>query len=452
MKHRYYLSLALPLTFATITVPLLGAVDTAVVGQLPNPSYIGGVAVGTIIFNTMYWLFGFLRVSTSGFAAQAHGAKDELQSTMAFIRPLCLAILIGLFFILVQKPLLQVSLHFLGVDGQVKDICTEYYQIRIWGAPFALMNYVVLGWLLGMAQIKETVIIQLLMNILNIFLAVLLVLFFHLNAAGVAFATLLAEIFAFCLGVFILVKNHKAHFHFSWKELLVHLSDREPLKKMFTVNRDLFIRTICLLAVFNIFTAKGASFGELILAANAILIQIHYIMAYFYDGLANASSILTGKAVGERNKGLYKETVKISFQWSFLFSAAIALLFLIGRNTIIPIFTVVDEVIIIVHQYEWWLVLFPLCACVGLVLYGVFTGATEAGLVRNSMIGSVLIFLAVFFPATQFWGNHGLWFSFITFSLFRSVLLALYVPKLAVKLDFLKEDDISSKRTEKKVL
>ncbi|MFT8321977.1 MAG: MATE family efflux transporter [Bacillus sp. (in: firmicutes)] len=445
MTHRYYLSLALPLIFATITVPLLGAVDTAVVGQLPNPAYIGGVAVGTVIFNTMYWLFGFLRVSTSGFAAQAYGAKDELKSTMAFIRPLCLAILIGLFFILVQKPLLQVSLHFLGVDGQVKDICTIYYHIRIWGAPFALMNYVVLGWLLGMAQIKETVIIQLAMNIFNIIMALLLVLVFHLNAAGVAFATLSAEIIAFGIGVFILVKHHKSRFFFSWKELLFHLSDREPLKKMFIVNRDLFIRTICLLVVFNIFTAKGASYGELVLAANAILIQIHYMMAYFYDGLANASSILTGKAIGEQNKDLYKDTVKKSFQWSFLFSAAIALLFAMFSNAIIPIFSVVDEVILLVHEYEWWLVLFPLCACVGLVLYGVFTGATEAGLVRNSMIGSILIFLAVFFPATQFWGNHGLWLAFITFSLFRSILLALYIPKLSNRLNFLKENNLSSK-------
>ncbi|MGP7816938.1 MATE family efflux transporter [Niallia sp. 01092] len=440
MTHRYYLSLALPLIFATITVPLLGAVDTAVVGQLPNPAYIGGVAVGTVIFNTMYWLFGFLRVSTSGFAAQSLGAKDPFQSAMAFIRPLCLAIIIGLFFIILQKPILQASLHLLGVQGKIKELCAVYYHIRVWGAPFALMNYVVIGWLLGMAHIKQTVTIQLLMNIFNIIMAVVLVLVFHLNVAGVAFATLSAEIVAFGIGVFILTKNKKLRLNYSWKELASHLSDREPLKKMFIVNRDLFIRTICLLAVFNIFTAKGAAYGELVLAANAILIQIHYIMAYLYDGLANAASILTGKAVGERNKDLYQATVKKAYQWSILFSITIAISFFIGREAIIPLFTVVDEVINLVHQYEWWLVLFPLCACLGLVLYGVFTGATEAGLVRNSMIGSILIFLAVLFPATYFWGNHGLWFAFIMFSLFRSILLVLYMPKLSQRLAFMKEE------------
>ncbi|MED3964296.1 MATE family efflux transporter [Niallia taxi] len=437
MTHRYFLSLALPLIFATITVPLLGAVDTAVVGQLPDPAYIGGVAVGTVIFNSIYWLFGFLRVSTSGFASQALGADDEMQSSMAFLRPVCIGLIIGLVILLFQEVIFNLSISFLGVQGNVKAISSVYFHIRIWAAPFALMNYAVLGWLLGMEQIKATVLIQVLMNILNIVLAVVLVLVFHLGVAGVAIAVLCAEVFAFVFGIILLVRSGKLKVSMSTKELFRNLYDKEPLKRMMIVNRDLFIRTICLLAVFNTFTAKGAVYGEEVLAANAILIQIHYIMAYFYDGLANAASILTGKAVGQRNGQLYEATVKKSYFWSFTFSAAISLAFFLCKDAAIPLFTVVEEVVLITKQYEGWLILFPLASSIGLVFYGIFAGAAEAGLVRNSMLVSVAVFLAILFPATHYWGNHGLWLSFIVFSLFRSILLVRYMPALEKRLPFM---------------
>ncbi len=437
MTHRYFLSLALPLIFATITVPLLGAVDTAVVGQLPDPAYIGGVAVGTVIFNSIYWLFGFLRVSTSGFASQALGAENDVQSSMAFFRPVCIALVVGAAIIILQEPVFKYSIAFLGVQGNVKEVSSIYFHIRIWAAPFALMNYAVLGWLLGMEQIKATVLIQVLMNILNILLAVVLVLFFNFGVAGVAIAALCAEVFAFIFGIILLIRSGKIKVSMNMEELLGHLYDREPLKRMMSVNRDLFIRTVCLLAVFNTFTAKGAVYGEEILAANAILIQIHYIMAYFYDGLANAASILTGKAVGQKNSSLYEATVKKSYFWSFAFSAAISLIFLLSKDAVIPLFTVVEEVVAIAKQYDVWLVLFPLTSSIGLVFYGIFAGASEAGLVRNSMLVSVAVFLAILFPATLFWGNHGLWLSFIVFSLFRSILLVIYMPSLTRRLPFI---------------
>ncbi|PKG22788.1 MATE family efflux transporter [Niallia nealsonii] len=440
MTNKYYLSLAIPLIISTITVPLLGAVDTAVVGQIPNPAYIGGVAVGTVIFNTMYWLFGFLRVSTSGFAAQANGAEDDLKSAMALFRPMIIALLVGLLFILFQDAVLYFAQVFLGVKGEVKAVSAEYFSIRIWGAPFTLMNYVVLGWLLGMSHIKKTVFIQIMMNIINIILAYLFVIFWGFGVKGVAVATLIAEMTAFLAGIYFLSKNDKLRIDFHLTILGKELLDKAPLKKMMIVNRDLFIRTICLLLVFNIFTAKGAAYGTEILAANAILIQIHYIMAYFYDGLANASSILTGKAVGQGNRQLYENTVKKSYQWSILFSIAISLLFFLFKENIIPLFTIVKDVITISKEYEYWLVLFPICSCFGLVFYGIFTGATEAGLVRNSMIGSILIFFLVLFPSTHYWGNHGLWFSFIVFSLCRSLLLWRYMPKLREKLVFKKAE------------
>jgi MATE family multidrug resistance protein len=432
LNHRTYLSLAIPLILSTITTPLLGAVDTAVVGQLSNPAYIGGVAIGTLIFNTMYWLFGFLRVSTSGFAAQAHGANNEIHGTLALARPFFIAIVVGILFILIQWPIEYLSMKLLNPASDVRMFASDYFGIRIWGAPFALLNYVILGWLIGMALIKASFMLQVLMNVMNIVLDLLFVYVFHLGVSGVAIATLLSEITAFTIGLCIIWRTSL----FKLKQLpsLKEVMDRVSFKKMMLVNRDLFIRTLCLLTVFNLFTAKGASFGTETLAANAVLIQIHYIMAYVFDGFANATSILVGKAVGSKDEGLYRRTLRVSCQWAVLSSILISGIYFIGREHFILLFTRIPAVIELANTYSIWIILFPLSACFGLVLYGVFTGATEAVPVRNSMMMALILYLIVQFISVPIFNNHGLWLAFIMFSLGRSLFLAIYIPKLTQKL------------------
>ncbi|ALC83733.1 MULTISPECIES: MATE family efflux transporter [Bacillus] len=434
MNHRTYLSLAFPLIISTISTPLLGAVDTAVIGQLPDPSYIGGVAIGTIIFNTMYWLFGFLRVSTSGFAAQSLGSNNHFDSMMAIIRPFFIALIVGVIFILFQSPILQYSLVFIGADASVSQIAAEYFYVRIWGAPFTLMNYVILGWLMGMARIKDTLILQLSMNFLNIALALLSVNVFHMGILGVSSSTLISEIAAFFVGIWMINKRRNDSFHISFKQVKEELLDPLPFKKMMIVNRDLFIRTICLLIVYNTFTAKGASFGEEVLAANAILFQIHYIMAYFFDGFANASSILVGKAVGKRSEDSYLMTIKLSILWSIIASFTLAGCFYLTKDFIISIFTPLKRILDLTNDYAIWLILFPICACIGLVFYGVFIGATEAGSIRNSMIYSCILYLLALFLLPPSLGNHGLWIAFILFSLGRSIFLLWDIPRLRRKI------------------
>ncbi|MFU2014149.1 MATE family efflux transporter [Peribacillus butanolivorans] len=431
MNHRSYLALAIPLTISTITTPLIGAVDTAVVGQLPNPAYLGGVAVGTIIFNTMYWLFGFLRVSTSGFAAQALGAKNVQQGMLAFIRPLLIAIAVGIIFILLQGPIEHVSLTLINPDTDVHLYASEYFSIRIWGIPFTLMNYVILGWLMGMSKIKVSLVLLVFMNLMNIVLDLLFVHVFAWGVSGVAIATLLSEVTAFFIGLFIIWKATPYRIKMPpFKEMIDPLS----FKKMMAMNRDLFIRTLCLLTVFNIFTAKGASYGTEILAANAVLIQIHYIMAYFFDGFANASSILVGKAIGSKDKHLYKKTLMLSWQWGGLSSLMIAASYYLFSDYIISLFTRIPSVIDLANDYGIWLILFPLSASVGIVFYGVFTGATEAAPIRNSMIYSLIVFLITLYIFVPSFQNHALWLGFTVFSLGRSVFLALYIPQLSHKL------------------
>ena len=430
MNHRSYLAIALPLTLSTITTPLLGAVDTAVVGHLPNPAYLGGVAVGTIIFNTMYWLFGFLRVSTSGFAAQALGENDEKQGMFAFTRPFLLAIAVGLFFILLQGPIEKASLALIGPGADVQQYASDYFTIRIWGMPFTLMNYVILGWLMGMAKIKVSLMLQVFMNIMNIVLDLLFVTVFAWGVSGVAIATLLSEVTACFIGLFLIARALPGIQIPSWRNLFDPLS----FKKMMAVNRDLFIRTLCLLMVFNIFTAKGASYGTEVLAANAVLIQIHYIMAYFFDGLANASSILVGKAIGSNDRSLFKRTIRLSWQWGILSSFLIAGFYFIGNGWVISFFTSTSSVVDLATIYSPWLILFPLSASMGIVFYGVFTGATHAAPVRNSMVYSLLVFLLTLYLFIPEFQNHGVWLAFILFSLGRSVFLVLYLPQLHRKL------------------
>ncbi|MFS2173027.1 MATE family efflux transporter [Priestia megaterium] len=431
MNHRTYLTLAIPLTISTMTTPLLGAVDTAVVGQLPAPAYIAGVTVGTLIFNTLYWVFGFLRVSTSAFAAQANGASDPDQGVLALSRPFLLAVIVGMLFILLQWPIERAALLVISPDADVSSFAVEYFRIRIWGAPFTLMNYVILGWLMGMAKIKESLCLQILTNVLNMVLAILFVHAFSFGVQGVATATLIAEITAFVLGLFIIVKASP----FKWKTPSIQaLMDTDSMKRMFNVNKDLFIRTICLLVVINMFTAKGASFGTEFLAANAVLFQIHYIMAYFFDGFANASSILVGKAVGANDKGLYKKTFSLSRQWSIITAFVISSLYAFFQEPIIGLFTNLPSVIEISVKYGTWLIIYPFAACFGLVLYGVFTGATEIAPVRNSMIYATVLYIIIQLIVTPIWHNHGLWLAFIIYTIGRSGFLIMYTPRLNKKM------------------
>ena len=429
LTNREYLYIAIPLIVSTITTPLLGAIDTAVVGHLTDPSYIGGVAVGTTIFNTIYWLFGFLRVSTTSFTAQAYGAHDDTKWSVSLMRPFLMALAIGFIFILFQQWIKQVTFAWIEPPERVYLFADQYFSIRIWGAPFALANYVIIGWLMGMQKVKTSLFLQVFTNVLNIVLDILFVHVFHMAVQGVAVATIISEVMSFFIGTYILVHNQ---IHFS---VLFHrkLWDGSELRKMISVNKDLMIRTVCLLIVLNLFTAKGAEFGTDVLAANAVLIQIHYIMAYFLDGLANASSLFTGQAVGANDQRLYKRTIFLSTQWALIFSICIAFIYILSRSFAIQLFTNSEQVIQLVEEYSLWIDIFPIVASFGLVFYGVFTGAAETAFVRDSMILSLILYMIVYYTCVPMWGNHGLWLAFIAFSMGRSLFLMLYIRRLTNK-------------------
>ncbi|UAL51433.1 MATE family efflux transporter [Bacillus sp. CMF21] len=427
MNHKKYIMLAIPLTLSAMTTPLIGAVDTAVVGQLSDPAFIGGVAVGAVVFNTMYWLFGFLRVSTSGFTAQAHGAMDEKLMTLSLVRPLILAISVGILFVLFRNHISDLAMTIIEPADGVKDYALQYIDIRIWGAPFALIQYVILGWLMGLSRIKEAFYLQIGMNGMNIILDILFVQGFSWGVQGVAAATLIAEVCAVIVGFFLIIS--KKSFSFTSRELTEIFAWREVLTMLY-VNRDLFIRTACLLIMFNLFTKFGASFGTEMLAANAILIQIHYLMAYFFDGFANASSILCGRAIGSNDKKDFSNTLSLSFQWSIYTALFVTFIYLLFKEALIRLFTRIEPVADLASEYGNWLLVYPAAAAFGLVLYGVFTGAASAAPVRNSMIYSLFVYLIALWSLLPIYENHGLWLSFLLFGIGRSLFLIMYIPGL----------------------
>lgn len=427
MRYKEYLSIAIPFVISTVTQPLLGAVDTAVIGRLDNPAYVGGVAIGTVIFNTMYWLFGFLRVSTSGFSAQALGSQSEQASYLAYLRPVVVALVVSVFFLLLQKPLLEGAFSLYAPEVVVYESAKCYFEILIWGAPFVLLGYVNLGWIMGQKRIKETMILQISMNVLNVLLCFFLALYLDLGVAGVAYATLMAQVYGFFLGFWFISKRLSLSECLRFKEALFNY---EELKKIMGMNADLMIRTMCLLTMTNMFVAQGNRFGIEILAANTILFQIQYIMCYLYDGFSNASSIFTGRAIGAKDHKAYKEAFYISNVMITLLSIALALIMAIAYEPIIRLFTTMEAIIALCNTYVVWLIVFPFSIGIGLVYYGIFTGATYTHPIRNSMIVSLFIFCIAYFTTIPSFGNHGLWFAFILFSIGRSCFLYKEAPKL----------------------
>ncbi|PAB60137.1 MATE family efflux transporter [Anaeromicrobium sediminis] len=430
MNYKEYLSLAIPFIISTVTQPLLGAVDTAVIGRLEHPSYIGGVAIGAVIFNTLYWLFGFLRVSTSGFSAQSLGSQHEKDSYYAYFRPVLIALIISSVFIILQVFIRNIAMYIYNPEPDVVIHAITYFKILIWGAPCVLIGYVNLGWLMGRKYVKETLFLQVSTNVLNIILDIVFVMFLKMGIAGVAYATLISQFYGFIIGNYIISTKINMFKILNYKSELL---DKVAIKKIMGVNADLMIRTVCLLIMTNMFIAKGTELGTVILAANAVLYQIQYIISYIYDGLSNASSIFAGKCVGENNVKEYKDVISISNVCTVVLSIILSAFIILFKDHIISIFTNLEDVISLCKEYVIWLAVFPFVIGIGMVYYGIFTGSTYTAPIRNSMVISLLVFITGYFTAIPEYKNHGLWLAFILFSLTRSVILFLYKKQLLNK-------------------
>ena len=408
---------------ANISTPLLGLVDTAVMGHLDNASFLAAVALAGLIFNFLFWGFGFLRMGTAGLSAQAFGANNTLELNAILLRAMVLAVSISFLLLVFQQSIAAFSFYLINCNDSIEPLAQQYFYIRIWSAPACLCQYVILGWFLGRQNTTSPLLIVVTTNACNICLDLLFVVHYGMNTEGVALASVLAEYIGLIFGVLLVIRNIPvSSLSLSWP----HLLQADKIKAMLLINGHLFVRTLCLIFTFSFFTVQGAKFGSAILAANAILMNFQTFMAYALDGFAHAAEALIGRALGAKNKILFQQSIKTTALWSLLVALLFTLTFNFAGQDIINSLTHLTEVREPAYEYLPWLIALPLISFSSFLLDGVFIGATLSRQMRDCILLSLFL---VFLPSwyyTQDLANHGLWLALSLFMLMRTLIMLGY--------------------------
>lgn len=417
--HRRIWHIAGPMILSGLTTPLLGMVDTAMMGHLAVPQYLGAVAVGAMILQLIFWGFGFLRMSTTAFAAQALGMQDGDAIRTVLARAILLAIVFAVSLLLLKTPIKIVAFDLVNASSAVEENAQLYFDIRVWSAPATLLNYALLGWFLGNHNARFPLYMMLLINGANIVFDLVFVVLFSMRADGVAYASVLAEYIGLVFGVYLVYRQlHK--YPGRWQ--IRAWFERASFIAMMHVNKDIFLRTLGLLFAFSFFTAQSAKFGDTLLAVNSVLLNFQYAMAYGLDGYAHAAEALVGKSVGSKNHAALRRDVQLTGFWSFVTAMIFAIVYCVFGTNIIALLTDLNNVRSQAEHYLFWLWLTPLVSVWAFWLDGVFIGLGASVALRNSMLGSLVVFLIAWY-VLQFWQNHGLWAAFLVFMAARGATL-----------------------------
>lgn len=425
--NKNVLRLAIPNIISNLSVPLLGAVDTALVGHLDEVYYLGAIALGGMIFNFIFWGFGFLRMGTTGITAQAFGEHDKTESVMTLVRALLVAGVFGFLIILLQSFIADLSFWLVEGSREVEQYTRIYFDIRIYTAPATLGLYAINGWFLGMQNARYPMIVTVILNLLNILLDVFFVYSLNMHVDGVAIGTLIARYVGLAIAIGLLVYKYRSWLKAYLREKILEV---EPIKKFFSVNRDIFIRTLCLIFTFSFFTAKSAEFGNVILAANTILLQLWMIVSYGIDGFAFAAESLIGRYTGSGDRDKVREAVKYCFIWGIGIGLAASLTYGLFDQSILRLFTDQEEVIQTALVFFAWTIAGPAVSSFCYIWDGIFIGATATIPMRNSMvIATLLVFLPAYIVGVPYLGNHALWMAMTLFMIARGTALSLFAPK-----------------------
>jgi MATE family multidrug resistance protein len=428
ISHRRVLTLALPMTLANVTTPLLGFVGAAVIGRLGDAALLGAIALGAVIFDALFWSFGSLRMATAGLTAQAVGAGDSAEVDRSLARALAAGGLAGLALVLLQWPLGKAAFALSGASPAVIAGLSAYFHIRILSAPFVLANYAVLGSVLGRGRTDLGLLLQVAINLVNIALTLALVLGADLGIAGAAVATLGAEAAGFGLGLVVVARLGSRPFQVPWAEI----RDAEALRRTLAVNIDVILRTLAIIAAIVLFSALGARQGDVILAANAVLWNLFLIGGFFLDGFATAAETLCGQAVGARNEGSFRTAATLSLRWCLGFGLAVSTIALVGGPAFIDFVTTNGPVREAARTYLPYAALAPVVAAAAFAFDGIFIGATWTRAMRNLMLIALAAFIAALGAVHVLsLGNAGLWIAFMTFLAARGVGQAIAYPRLA---------------------
>ena len=431
LTHKRVLGVAIPIVLANATIPILGAVDTGVVGQMGLAVPIGAVGIGAIIISAIYWLFGFLRMGTTGLTAQAIGSNDHSETSALLVRGILIGLGAGLVLIMTQIPLFSAALGIAPASFEVESLAQEYLKIRVYSAPAAIAIFGITGWLIANERTRAVLVLMLLINSINIVLDFVFVLRLGWGVEGVAYATLIAEWSGLFFGLWLARKGFKNGYWRNWSQIF----DRARLTKMAKVNSDILIRSVLLEIAFVSFLFLGSSFDDATLAANQVLIQFLNITAYAMDGFAFAAEALVGKALGAKNRLIFRRSAVMTSQWGFGSVVVMALAFYVFGNTIINVMTTAEDVRAVSYEYLPWMVLAPLVGAAAWMLDGIFIGATRTADMRNMMFISFCVYLIALALLLPKYDNHGLWASLIIFSIARGVTLGYKYPKLEASVE-----------------
>ena len=431
LTHKRVLGVAIPIVLANATIPILGAVDTGVVGQMGLAAPIGAVGIGAIIISAIYWLFGFLRMGTTGLTAQAIGSNDHSETSALLVRGIIIGIVAGLILILIQIPLFSAALGIAPASQEVEGLANEYLKIRVFSAPAAIAIFGITGWLIAKERTKAVLFLMLLVNSVNITLDFIFVLKLGWGVEGVAFATFIAEWLGLFYGLWLAREGFNNGYWKNW----VQIFDRTRLVQMARVNSDILIRSVLLEIGFVSFLFLGSSFDDATLAANQVLIQFLNITAYAMDGFAFAAEALVGQALGSRNRLLFRRSAVMTSQWGFGSVVVMAIAFYVFGSSIINVMTTAEDVRLVSYEYLPWMVLAPLVGAAAWMLDGIFIGATRTADMRNMMFISFCVYLIALAFLLPKYDNHGLWASLIIFSIARGVTLGYKYPKLEASVE-----------------
>lgn len=420
--NKKILNLAIPNIITNITIPLLGMADLAIAGRLGDYRCIGAIGIGVAIFNLIYWNFGFLRMGTTGFTAQAYGARDLRECSQILSRALVVAVAIAALIMLFQTPLKQSALYILNTSDEGARMAADYFDIRIWAAPATLSMYAFKGWFIGMQNSKTPMTIAIIMNITNIAASYTLAIPLNMGIKGVALGTLISQYIGVITSLIVIKARYSKIFKGSWLLSSLSLPD---MKRFFRVNKDIFLRTVCLSLVFTFFTSASSAMGDDVLAVNTLLLQLFTLFSYFMDGFAYAAEALVGRYTGSDNRKLLNESVRRLILWGAYLSIPFTIAYLLWLNPILSIFTDSEEVFEAALQFRWWITAVPLVSFLAFLYDGIMVGASRSASMRNAMFISTAVFFIIYYAALPLLGNNALWCAFLAYLLLRGVVQAI---------------------------
>lgn len=425
--NKRILQIAVPSIISNITVPLLGLIDVTIVGHLGAAAYIGAIAVGGMLFNIIYWIFGFLRMGTSGMTSQAYGKHDLDEVARLLLRSVGVGLFIAIILVTLQYPIRKLAFTFIQTTEEVERLATLYFRICIWGAPAMLGLYGFAGWFIGMQNSRFPMYIAITQNIVNIAASLCFVYLFHMKVAGVAWGTLTAQYAGFLMALLLWRRYYGGlKKHVAWHEVL----KKEAMLRFFQVNRDIFLRTLCLVIVTLFFTSAGAAQGEIVLAVNTLLMQLFTLFSYIMDGFAYSGEALVGKYVGANNRLALYRTVRQLFIWGVGLSTGFTLLYFFGGKSFLGLLTNETSVIREAGNYFYWVLAIPLTGFAAFLWDGIFIGATATRQMFYSMLVASGSFFLVYYSLHEWMGNHALWLAFIVYLSLRGIMQAALSRKI----------------------